>query len=206
MACIPLLISPFRGAAQSTEIQQLILNAEKLSQFKSILNQMKAGYDIISYGYNAIKDISEGNFSLHSVFIGGLMIVSPEVKKYGRIADIVSAQVKINAEYRSALSRFQSSGIFNPGELKYMGRVYGKLLDQAKDNLDDLLMVITDAQLRMSDEERLAQIDRIYADMQDKIVFLRKFNESGSVLAAQRNRELKDIIGVGQFFKKGNDL
>ncbi|MEH6306815.1 TerB family tellurite resistance protein [Olivibacter sp. CPCC 100613] len=195
---------PLRSSGQSTEIQQLILNAEKLSQFKNILRDMKAGYDIISNGYNAIRNIAEGNFFLHTVFIDGLMLVSPEVKKYGRIAGIISLQGRINSEYRSALSRFRSSAIFKPRELEYMANVYGRLLNQSKDNLEDLLLVITSSQLRMSDEERLAQIDRIYDDIQDKLLFLRKFNESGNVLLMQRKREINDIKGISQFFNGKN--
>ncbi|MDM8172951.1 TerB family tellurite resistance protein [Olivibacter sp. 47] len=195
---------PFRSSGQSTEIQQLILNAEKLSQFKNILRDMKTGYDIISNGYNAIRNIAEGNFSLHTVFLDGLMLVSPEVKKYGRVADIISLQGRINSEYRSALSHFRGSAIFNSGELEYMANVYGRLLNQSKDNLEDLLLVITSSQLRMSDEERLAQIDRIYNDIQDKLLFLRKFNESGNVLLMQRKREINDIKGISQFFNGKN--
>ena len=78
--------------AQSQEAQQLLLNVEKLSQLKNILSDMKKGYQVISGGYNAIKDISQGNFSLHGIFLDGLMLVSPEVKKYRRVADIISYQ------------------------------------------------------------------------------------------------------------------
>ncbi|HUQ67577.1 MAG TPA: hypothetical protein VM101_15550, partial [Flavitalea sp.] len=51
--------------SQSDEAQQLLLNVEKLTQLKKILNDMYKGYKIVSKGYNTIKDISEGNFDLH---------------------------------------------------------------------------------------------------------------------------------------------
>ncbi|MFK4985512.1 hypothetical protein ACI4B7_27170, partial [Klebsiella pneumoniae] len=72
--------------AQSDEVQQLLLNIEKLAQFKKILKNMKNGYQIIFKGYTAVKDISQGNFNLHKTFLDGLMQVSPAVKKYKRIA------------------------------------------------------------------------------------------------------------------------
>ena len=55
--------------AQSTEAQQLLLNVEKLAQLKKILSNMKKGYEIVSSGYNTIKDISKGNFNLHDEFL-----------------------------------------------------------------------------------------------------------------------------------------
>ena len=187
-------------SAQSTEVQQLLLNVEKLSQFKNILRDMKAGYEIISAGYNAVRDISKGNFSLHETFLDGLMAVSPEVRKYHKIAGIVSAQGKILSEYKAAFSSFKSSDRFNVQEVNYLASVYGQLNKQSLANLESLLMVITAGQLRMSDEERLSAIDEIYADMQEKLLFLRHFNTQGLGILRQRGLEERDVSGMQELF------
>jgi len=179
--------------AQSEELQQLALNIEKLAQFRKILSDMKKGYEILNGGYNTIKDLSEGNFSLHKTFLDGLMAVSPSVQRYKKAGDIISYQKSILQEYKSALKRFKSSGFFNSSELGYMERTYDNLLKKSLQNLDELAMVITAGKLRMSDDERLQAIDRIYDDMEDKLVFLRHFNNSSSVLAAQRAKEQNDV-------------
>ena len=179
--------------AQSQEAQQLLLNVEKLSQLKNILADMKKGYQVISGGYNAIKNISQGNFSLHEVFLDGLMLVSPEVKKYRRVADIVSYQKNIVSEYKSALKEFNASDTFNPKELGYLGRVYKQLFDQSIDNLDELVMIITSSKLRMSDSERLEAIDRIFLDVHDKLVFLRDFNSKAMSLSLARERQKAEL-------------
>lgn len=184
--------------AQSAEVEQLLLNVEKLSQFKNILSDMKRGYTVLSNGYNAVKNISEGNFSLHEVFLDGLMLVNPEVKKYRRVADIITYQKDILSEYGSAFNRFRSSGNFKTSELDYLGKVYRQLSAQSLDNLDELLNVITSSKLRMSDDERLQAIDRIFADTQDKLIFLRNFNKQTSLLELQRRKEKAGI----EHFKK----
>ncbi|RYY71647.1 MAG: TerB family tellurite resistance protein [Chitinophagaceae bacterium] len=198
-----LLLSVFglEGAsAQSTEIQQLLLNVEKLAQFKQILSDMKKGYTILSTGYNSVKNIAQGNFSLHETFLDGLMLVSPEVRKYYKIADIISDQSELVAEYKAAYRRFSGSGNFNAGELDYLGRVYGQLFNQSLENLDRLIMVITAGKLRMSDDERLQAIDQIHADTQDKLVFLRSFNRETAVLNLQRQKEKDDISGTAAYY------
>lgn len=81
-----------------------------------------------------------------------------------------------------------------------MGRVYSNLFNLSLKNLDDLLVIITSSKLRMSDDERLAAIDKIYADMQDKLLFLRSFNSNTSVLSLQRERESRDINRVQQYY------
>jgi hypothetical protein len=178
---------------QSQEAQQLLLNVEKLSQLKNILADMKKGYQVVSGGYNTIKNISQGNFSLHEVFLDGLMLVSPEVKKYRRVADIISYQKNIISEYKSAFKRFNASDNFNPTEIGYLAMVYKQLFDQSIDNLDELAMVITSAKLRMSDDERLQAIDRIFEDVQDKLVFLRDFNSKATSLSLAREKQKSDL-------------
>lgn len=178
--------------AQSTEAQQLLLNVEKLAQLKKILSNMKKGFEIVSTGYNTIKDISKGNFNLHDAFLNALLQVSPTVRKYKRVADIITCQSQIVKEYKSAFNRFKSTNLFNSSEITYMEDVYKNLFNKSLQNLDELSIVITAGKLRMSDDERIAAIDRIYKDISDKLVFLRGFNNESSVLAVQRGRELVD--------------
>lgn len=179
--------------AQSQEVVQLLLNVEKLGQFEQILKDMKKGYSILEGGYKTIKNLSEGNFSLHKTFLDGLMAVSPIVRDYKKIADIISIQRQIVNEYKSAGKKFKAADLFNPGELDYISQVYDKLISSSLGNLDDLTMVVTAGKLRMSDDERLQAIDRIHEDMADKLVFLRNFNINAGILAAQRASEKSDI-------------
>ena len=129
--CISFSISWVNVTAQSTEVQQLILNVEKLAQFKKILSNMKKGYEIVSTGYNTIKDISKGNFNLHDAFLSALLQVSPTVKKYKRVADILTCQTQIVKEYKVAFRRFNSSNLFNVSELNYMSNVYSNLFSKS---------------------------------------------------------------------------
>ncbi|NGF55573.1 TerB family tellurite resistance protein [Parapedobacter sp. SGR-10] len=186
------LLPAGKVSAQANEIAQLLLNVEKLAQFKQILSDMKKGYEILSGGYNTVKNISEGNFNLHRVFLDGLMEVSPTVRGYRRVADIADYQLTLVREYRNAYNRFKRDGNFNPEELAYLGRVYDKLFRESLRNLDELLTVVTAGKARMSDDERLQAIDRIYLDMQDKLMFLRHFNNNTTVLAVQRAKEKND--------------
>lgn len=190
---ITLLMIPVKSMGQSAEIQQLILNIEKLSQFKKILSDMKKGYELLSGGYKTVKDMTEGNFSLHKTFLDALMQVSPAVKNYKRVAEIVEYQISIVKESRNGMNRFIKSGNFSGQEINYFEKVYGNLLNQSLRNLDELTMVITADKLRMSDDERLKAVDDIYEQMQDKLLFLRNFNTTSNVLALKRSKEKNDV-------------
>mgnify|MGYP003582743773 CR=1 FL=1 len=183
----------FRAHAQSAEVQQLLLNVEKLTQFKQILSDMKKGYQTLSTGYRLVKNISQGNFSLHETFLNGLYLISPEVRKYHRIADIIRLQSGLVSEYKSAFGRFKSAGTFSVSEIGYLERVYGQLLKLSLRNLEELTMVVTSGKLRMSDDERLKAIDALFLEMEDRLVFLRDFNQRTSLLAFQRGKERTEI-------------
>lgn len=188
-----LVLWAFPVKAQSHEVQQLLLNVEKLAQLKKILDNMYTGYEILKKGYTAIKDISEGNFSIHQVFLDKLLEISPAVRNYKRVADIISTQKRIAKEYKAAYEWSRKSGSFSEKELVSMGRTYNKLFQGSLKKLDELLMIITAGKVRMNDDERLSAIDRIYAGVSEQLSFLRQFNNGNAMLGLQRVREQKDV-------------
>lgn len=195
----------FSGTAhgQSQEGQQLLLNVEKLGQLKNILRDMKRGYQVLSGGYNTVRDIAKGNFSLHELFLDGLYLVSPEVRKYRRVGEVIAMQGRLVKEFRSGFAGFRVSGLFVEGELAYMERVYGNLLSGSMDGLEELAMVVTSSKLRMDDGERLRAVDRIFAGMEERLAFLREFNLQALELQGQRERERSDLAGMGRLMGIG---
>ncbi len=188
-----LLLASNISFGQSQEAKQLLLDVEKLAQLKQMLSQMKTGYDILHNGYTSIKNISKGNFDLHKTFLDGLLQISPAVRKYKKIAEIIDFQLKIVKEYRSAFNEFKSSRHFTPDEIDYMGKVYGNLFNESLKKLEELTMVITAGNLRMSDDERLKAIDKIYEDVFDQYTFLNEFNNSTALLSVQRDNDQREI-------------
>ncbi|MFB0497434.1 hypothetical protein ABID99_003671 [Mucilaginibacter sp. OAE612] len=195
---------PRQSKAQSVDdcIQQLILDYEKLASLKNILSQMYQGYEVLSKGYSAVKGVAQGNFSLHEAFLDGLYLISPAVRKYPRITDIINDQATLVSEYRQASGSFSRSGRFKPDELTYMMTVYNNLVSASLQNLDNLVMIITDSQLRMSDAERLRAIDRLYHESHNQLTYLRRFNGQASAMVKQRalieqdRQALHSIYGI----------
>ncbi|PZR20452.1 MAG: hypothetical protein DI539_10725 [Flavobacterium psychrophilum] len=192
---------PIRVWAQSQEAAQLVLNYEKLLQLEKILDNMYKGYKILTKGYNTIKNIAEGNFNLHQVFLDGLYAVNPAVRNYKRIPYIIQYQQFLMKEYKRAFNKFRNDPNLTVREIKYLENVYSYLFKQSLRNLDELLTIVTASKLRMSDEERLQAIDRIYYDMENKIVFLKVFNSSTQVLVMQRAKENHELNTVQKLYE-----
>ncbi|MBB6611814.1 TerB family tellurite resistance protein [Pontibacter sp. Tf4] len=182
--------------AQAPEIRQLLLNVEKLRQLRAILSDMQQGYEILQRGYGAIRDISQGSFNLHETFLDGLWAVNPALRQYSQVADIIALQQALLQEHREAFRRFRQSGHFTPEEVEYIGQVYAHLANRSLQHLDELTLVLTSGALRMSDDERLELIHRIYRDTRDNLDFLRHFNREATLLALRRERERISIRGI----------
>lgn len=194
-------VAAVSAEAQTQEATQLLLNYEKLKQLEEILDNMYKGYKVLTKGYNRIKDIAEGNYSLHQVFLDGLFAVNPSVAKYKRIPIIIRYQSLLMKEYRRAFSRFRNDPNLTPDEIMYLENVYSYLVSQSLRNLEELAMIVTANKLRMSDDERIQSIDRIYFDIENKLSFLRYFNNSTQVLVAQRAKEGSEVGTVKKLYE-----
>jgi hypothetical protein len=190
--------------AQSQEMQQLLLDIEKLTQMKGILSDMKTVYKIYEQGYGSISSLSKGNFDLHNVYITGLMAVSPAIRNYGRVAEIVTMQASLVSQYKRYNQLFGQSGSFSVSELDYMSTVYSRLISESLDNLEELANVVTANKLRMSDAERIKAIDRLYGTSSDKLQFLRSFNNQGMILSLQRSKGAADTQTLRRLYGINN--
>lgn len=204
LSALAVMAVPFAGRAQSVAdcIKQLTLDYEKLASMNSSLQQMYRGFDVLSRGYGMVKDVSEGNFNLHETFLKGLMAVSPAVRKYPRVTDLISNQANLLKEYKAASRRFTQDPHLSPQVSSYIIDVYDRLAQASLKNLDDLALVMTDSQLRMSDAERLAAIDQLYGESRDQLSFLRRFNDQASKFILQKTfnlnerNALKNLYGI----------
>lgn len=178
---------------QSAAVQQLLLDVTKLSQFKQLLSDLQTSYEILNKGYSTVKQIASGNFSLHEAFIDGLLLVNPSIARYRRVPDIITDELSLVKQYKNAFTYFKSCGKFRTAELNYLGKVYNNLVNKSIDNIDALATVLTGGKLRMSDDERITEINRLYKDTHNMLRFLMDFNRRVSSLARMRENLTKDL-------------
>lgn len=188
------------GQSLAQSIEQLTLDYEKLSEYKKILSEMYTGYTAIKQGFDEIKSIAEGNFNLHQAFLDALLAVSPVVRGYVKVGNIINNEAELVKEYKAAEAEMSGSGRFTAAELDYFGKLYGNLLSGSLRNLDELAMVMTAGTLRMSDAERLAAIDRIDRDMTGRLAFLKVFNHQAAMYGGQRGIEKNDLLTLKNLY------
>jgi hypothetical protein len=166
---------------------------EQIAALQTYIGYAQKGYSIATKGLNAIQDIKHGDFNLHKSFFNSLTSVNPEVKKYSKVAGIIAMQVSIAKHVHNTIKDCKKAKQLTDTELEYLQQVFNNLLDDCTQNLDELLSVITDGEQQMKDDERIKRIDNLYADMQDKQVFVQSFSRSAKELSVQRRNDTYDI-------------
>lgn len=190
----------FRVNGQSFEVQQLVFDIQKLAQEKQLLTDLYKGYEILDKGYGAIRDVSKGSFDLHKAFLDGLLTVSPIVKQYRKVTDLINLQVLLVNSYRSAWSRLKMTPYLSPAELDLISNTYTGIFNQAFQLLSSLTMILTDGQLRANDGERISQIDELYSGMQKEWINLQSINNQAGWLAIQRAAAANDNTTIKQLY------
>ncbi len=189
-----------RSDAQSQELQQLLLNIEKLTQFKAILSDMKQGYRIYQQGYGLISNLSKGNFNLHSVYLNGLLAVSPAVRNHPRVAGIIGQNAELLTTYQKYTRLFKSSGSFNGKEINYLSNVFSQLMQRSNAGAEDLVRVMTAGAFRMSDDDRLRAVDRIYVQSSEQLDFLKWFSRKAVLLSLSRSKDLHETAALKRLY------
>ncbi len=177
---------------QQKKTQQKYL-IQQIAALHAYLSYVEKGYDIAKKGLDVIQEFKNGEFNLHETFFNSLKAVNPTVKNTAEVAEIIAMQSSIVNHFKDAIKTFKESNEFNSDELRYIDKVYTNLATDCMKDIDALMAVTTDNSLQMNDEERMKQINVIYADMQDKSSFTQYFTNSAKMLVNQRAREHNDI-------------
>lgn len=196
-----LLFVPVAGALQAQTYAEWF--RQKKTQKKYLLQQIAAlqvyiefaqkGYHIAKKGLSVIGGFTRGEFNLHTDYINSLKSVNPTLRRYAKVADIISVQIKIIQNYHQTFRRLNTSNVFSDNELAHIRRVFSRLLEDCDKTLEELITITTDGKLEMKDDERLKRIDQLYVDMQDKFTFSKSFSTDAISLAVSRIKEKKDV-------------
>ncbi|MES2458207.1 MAG: hypothetical protein V4594_21800 [Bacteroidota bacterium] len=181
--------------------------SQKKTQKKYLLNQIAAlqvyigyarkGYEVASSGLGMVRDISRGEFNLHSAFITGLKQVSPAIRNDARIAEIIALQVSILKAFGSV----RKDEVFSADQLAYIAEVSAGISSECYHDLEELLLVITSGKLEMSDDERLSRLNGIYERMLDKSAFTQSFCGDAAILIRQKEMEQDAVNKLRRYYE-----
>ncbi|WP_439696992.1 conjugal transfer protein TraI [Mucilaginibacter sp. AW1-7] len=122
------------------------------------------------------------------------------IADYDEIKSVVSKQKQLVKEYQQASSLFKHDAHFSAAELQYMDNIYNGILQESLQNLDDLLLAVSNFSTQMDDAERLQKIGQTARAMQTNLDHLRQFNRQNAGLSLMRAKDVRDRQNVKQLY------
>lgn len=151
-----------------------------------------------------ISDWANKQKELYQQYYDELKQVKNVVSQYQRIREVTQKQARLLSEYQRSWQLFQQDDHFTADELSYMEGVYGGILEQSLENMEQIFDVIASFSTSMTDAERLdlvnAAADRIDQNYDD----LRAFNRENVLLTLQRAKSKKEVDQMKRLYGIGN--
>ncbi len=146
----------FEEWSQQKETQKKYL-LQQIAGLQVYIGYVQKGYSIAHDGLNFIGDIKKGELNLHIDYFKSLKTANPNIKRYSKVADIITLQLKIMNVYKNTSRQVQQTKAFNTDELKYINEVFNRLIDDCMATIDELIAITTSNKLEMKDDERLSE-------------------------------------------------
>ena len=170
---------------------------EQIAALQMYIGYAKKGYEIAGGGLNTIRNITNGEFKLHDLFITGSKKVSPVVKNDVRVAEIILLEIEIIKSFASLVQQ----DVFNDNRMEYLLSVKGAVMQECLSDLEELLLVITSGKVEMTDDERIRRLNGIYGRMKDKAGFTQDFTNQVIVLHNQLQTEKQTVDKLRRYYE-----
>jgi hypothetical protein len=184
-------------SGQAKQRKELILQIAALQVY---IDYAKKGYSAVSKGLNFIGDARKGELTLHGDYFTSLLKINPKVRNYYKTAQIISMQFKIMKLCSKTLSDLKAADLFHGNELDYIERSFKKLLQNCSQTLDQLLVISTDAELQLKDDQRLERIDLLHKTMLEDYNFCLSFSRDARLLSVSKTADKEDSKGLSKLY------
>lgn len=182
---------------KETQRKYLVQQIAALQAYAGTLQQ---GYAIAREGINAVQDIKNGDLGLHQAFFGSLLSVNPSILKSKNSAVILLYQASILHAFQEVLPALRQHGNLAASELNYLEKVKVTVLAACTRDMETLQMLLTEGEWKMTDDERLRQLETLYGKIRRTYQFTLAFLKNAQVLALQRSQEQNALQKIRSLF------
>ncbi|HUC79478.1 MAG TPA: hypothetical protein VMR70_01125 [Flavisolibacter sp.] len=176
---------------KKTQIKYL---GQQIAALKVYGDYLQDGYRIAKKGLGTIGEIRDGEWTLHKDYFRSLKVVNPSIMSWSRVAEVISRQGEVVRQTRSLVKWCQAEKGVDAQTMAYVQKVCDGLLKRSLAVLDELLLLTTNGELQLTDDERMEKIESIHQRMQEISEVSQAFGKAviGLIRGVQReHNELK---------------
>ncbi|MET6999423.1 hypothetical protein [Chitinophaga defluvii] len=135
---------------------------KQIAELRIYLSYLQKGYQIVESGINTVRDIKNGEFSLHDLYYASLKRVNPEIRKLPQAASVVENTQYIFRATDDLIKVVETTALLNESQSTLINIACPAIRKDAAQVADALLAVLTDRSLQLTDDERIARVQQIY--------------------------------------------
>lgn len=169
---------------------------EQISALKEYITTAEEGSYKVGKGLSFIRDIRNQEFQQHQSFFSSLETVNPEIQNMPQILQMVNRQESVIDQLNKAMARWQACPWLHVMEISNARYFNNKLMEYTTENLKYLHHLITSQQYKMTDGERLKEIESLLNNLKyvDDAVAMLINSFDRIVLERQKSYETIDFI------------
>ena len=160
--------------------------------------------DLSQLNLGQIGDWEEQTKDIYSEYFDELKQVKTAITYFQEITGIISQQTQLVSEYKRAYSLVQQDKHFSPTEVKYIYSVYSGIISESVKSLDQIVLVLTNFSLQMTDAARLKIIKQASTDIERDTGDLRNFNNQNAQISLQRSQSQQELNAVMSLYGLSN--
>ena len=171
---------------------------EQVLALKVYTDFAKKGYGIVSDGLSTVRDITGGEFGLHEIFITGLKVASPVIRKDARISEVLL----LNTGMLKTFGSLVSAGRLDASQMAYLNSIKVVVNGEILDDLEELALVIVSGKTEMTDDERLSRLNAIYDRTKERSAFVQEFGTGQLRMLNQQKIEQKNVELLRRWYEQ----
>ncbi|WP_126248047.1 hypothetical protein [Chitinophaga rhizosphaerae] len=157
---------------KKTEIKYL---GQQIAELQVYLGFVKEGYKLVSQGNKLIQQAKNGELNLHDVFYLSLKLVNRQIKNYPAVRKIIDHHTYIARTSADLLKRTNQHPLLSDDDKRYVEETLQKLRSDMTASLDELMTVLRDGDLELSDDERIRKIDALESYASKRVLFIKSY-------------------------------
>lgn len=191
---------PVIGQIVAKVVQAIDLKVQRLQTATIGLQEVqKEAENVMSaLRLDEIREWVQEQRDLYASYFQELWKVKTVLTDYHKVSEILRQQAAMLASYQQSMALFRQDSHFSAAELAEMETVYARILKESVRNLDRVNAVINSFTTQMTDEERMAVIDGVAADMNRDEQDLKDFTIGEERVSVERAGDENEI----EFLKK----
>lgn len=147
-----------------------------------------------------IGELLEKQKCLYDNYYHELWEVKSVITSYERVKDVTEKEIHLVNDYKQAIALIREDSNFSKDEIDYICMVYGGILTESANNLEQIKNVVNAFTTQMNDAERLSIINKAADEIDKDLSDFKQFTNESMMISIQRAKESNDIDAVRRLY------